>query len=359
MARRKGELTEVDGPEMPTADGTGPSEPTEPAMIPAGTPTRITEPDDEGETLTLGAEVETPEEGEPQDEPKKSTRKRKRNERYDSMERRMQEAERRAADAEARMNQLQGFVQAQQHPPAPPEPQTKPDEDPLESELDAIYFQRLQISEQVAERTKAGQLPASERDELIKKDRALERKYFRKLAESTRAPEPPPSDGQEAYRAAVRAQVDVHFPDVVSNPQAHQYAQAMYQAKTATGRPGDMATLFEAMNEARAHFSGNGYQQPGGYPQYPQNQPPPPPPQMRPPPQGYLPPGAQARTTGAPRGAGAGGGGGPPQFQMTKDHKKMADLMYPTLPPAQRYQEYTNKVAMEYLRRTGQVGSGT
>lgn len=383
-------LTEIVGPDLPTSDGTGPTERVpEPAIAEPSedfTP-QPPEGEQDDEKFTVGAPETQPKEDEPPEpgaEPKPS-RKARRTQRYDELQQRASAAETAAQEAVARAARAEGMLQAYQQisqQQQAPQPESKDPEEEAYEQATSIAMQMDNLNRAMQARAAAneGKLDPAYEAEYTKKYNKLQFEYHRTIAKAVQPqPQAPPAD--QVRTETIRAQIESQFPDIVHNPNAGQYAHGEFQRLVALGHPNSMQTLQWAWNAARAQFAprqpGNGRQQPSP-PSPPSVQPPQYVPQMPPtaypqpppgpqaptpyypaPPPSYMPHGAGGRMVGAPPGSGGADASGPVEVRMTPDMKKMADHAFSHIQDKrQRYQYYVNAVVKPHLIRMRQAGGG-
>lgn len=231
----------------------------------------------------------------------------------DNRWRRMNE-ERDSALAEARqlreqMTQLLGVMQERTRAPEPKEPA----EDPFAERLDKIKRERNLLYREI--QAGAGKLTQEQLDNIERRAQALEEEHVETLAERlvTKRGLAQPQRQEHPLKPFLALQ----FPDVVQNPKAVDYARAHFQMELAKGRPESMELVIESHQRAREALRTA-------------------PTAARPDPNGAT------RRTGMGTGPGAGAAHETAVPSLTKEQRKMADVLYEHVPdPKKRYQKWS------------------
>lgn len=258
-----------------------------------------------------------------EDEPKDAspeervTRKRKRQERLQTLLQegqknadRVRELEERDERRERELAELRGMVIQQQHRAAAPPADGK---DSFDRDLDAIYARQSEAYRAAQAEIKAGTFDDKRQAHYERVAREIETDKSRVLIRREMAQREPVQRQEQA-----RQIWEQKYPEVYANPRAYQFAEATFKRRSALLEPGQPITndlVDEVMTEAMTQFRLGPKKPPSAT--------------------------ERSRLSGVPS-SGAGGGGSP-GIQMTPVLRRMAVAARDDLPEEEAIKAWVNK----------------
>lgn len=264
------------------------------------------------------------------------TRNEKRKSRWNEHTERAQRAEEDARAARAQLDQerahTQKLILEQQNLLLNQQQGNQGREDPLDAEARTLRENQSMLFERYQHLQQQNAVTADlEREFRAKAERFQDRlseiaaeRVANRRAETARAQQP------DQNTQAIRAHVQLHYPDVLGNKNHMTYADATYVQLIAKGEAPGIKTVNKALDATRRAF-----RLPGAVPDRPA-------------------PTATERRRFAGTEAGAGGKGGPTSTKavvMDKPTQRMAREMYPGLEPKKAYQMWANRVGKKMQQK--------
>jgi hypothetical protein len=211
----------------------------------------------------------------------------------------------------------------------------QPQYDPWQVAADEVKTRRLALANEVKILTAEGKYDAEQQQRLLGEWTATEQRlndisvnkqlYYRDQQQRQYAP----NHQAQAQEAAVGAQIQTRYPDVVANPQAARFMEMTFlRAVQAEGRPNNWETADAAAAEARRAFKLG-----------------------RPPPADAA---TKARYSGISAGSnGSANGASNGKIGMTSKYKAMAHTRFPDLSEEQAEKKWAQTVGKKILSNGG------
>jgi hypothetical protein len=277
------------------------------------------EPEDDSEEFEIGVEPQEPERSR---DDKKRERGRLR-ERNDELERQNVEYAQRLARLEGMAQMLPSQLQALQQQRA--YAQQQPAQDPIDSELEALYDHQERLYEAASAMQRAGQLSPEKQRDLQRQSRKLDMQKNELLVrKATRGQQPArPHDPLEGARVMMQ----MEFSDVYGNAAALQYAEGEFYRMRAKGAPDDLGSVKAAMELARNEFGLRGRRS------TPVSE------------------ATRERYTSRSKGASSSGAAERRTMSLSSAQKSMATSMFPGLSEREACQKWVNEVGKDLVRQ--------
>ena len=282
----------------------------------------------------LDSEAEPTDEPKPRDKPVKAdeteievgapvedSRNEKRRNRFAENRRRAEEAEARAREAETALQEertrrtvIETNWELEQRRQQDAQKPSK-----FETELTSLADEHNRLVAQFDAEQRAGTLDKDKADTIRKRAAEIQQRRTQIVVEQTlEQRSSQPSKQPTAREEVIKQHIEMNFPDIVQHPTAKKAFIPMFQLLVAEGRPDNMATLNEALQQTRVKF---GLASPA-----PSDA-------------------ARRRTSSVSAGAGGGVGAAPKgKMKLSKAQIEMATTLYPKLPKAQAVQKWVNEV---------------
>jgi hypothetical protein len=193
--------------------------------------------------------------------------------------------------------------------------------DPIDEEVSALSRKLRLIREDYALKAQQGRATPEETARLTEEFEKTELQIMEKMAQKATRSHAPQGDPQ---LAAIKAHIDITYPDVVKNPAAIQWAAGYEKQQMAMGRNPSPEETMEATRKA-FRIGKHAHTAPRTPPTY-----------------------MADRLSGTPRGANGGNGDAPRQVTMTRELKKMANAAFPKIrDERKRYEAFAKLQAEE------------
>lgn len=245
------------------------------------------------------------------EEEERSTRKQRRSNRYAELQRQLEEERERSQQFQQQLLQtVQQGLASREARPDPNDPAKQ-----FEAEWNDIMEKQRLYAQEIAAKRASKTLTPEEYSDYVRKASELEREKAI-LGAKMANPAPQQQGPQEDPGvAAIRARMEMDYPEVVADKRAMAWASGRYSQLVAEGL-NNREAFERAMEGASVQFGKGGR------------------PARRPPPTRGQRKKSEGVSSGAAEGAGA------QEIRMTKEFKIFADHAFPHLPPEKRYKHW-------------------
>lgn len=265
--------------------------------------------------VQVDGDVSLDDDGAPEEEEPRPSRKQRRANRYREQEERANAAERERDELRERLDRLESSHREQVQGFARRVAESGPGPSSHEDSLAGVYKKQEELLSDYNSLLKSGQMTPDVERRYQDRYREIEREKLEAVArEQIQRMQP-----QIENDAQVRA-IRERNRDVFGDHRASAWAKGRYEQMVADGEPASEATIEKAIDESRRRFRLGGYKEPTQR--------------------------DRSRYTGSSPGP-AGSSGR--SFALTPQLKEWADETYPHIPESKRYQHWFNEVGKKML----------